>query len=246
MSLTTSDKHLGFPYRFLGRKLVVEALGTNKQWSKVIDRRFETKLGRAKLSKLVWREDMPDLILSLLRKRTLDKLRWHFKHSGQLVPCDSPRPEDIADIEDVSCVLYFGSLKTRADEMQAQAEEIMHIVEHYSSVVSSTVKDHLDPHEAKHVTHRAPAWYRDSPLIAPRLQPRAIFPPLEFPTTEWKGSRVALYSLYDLLGEEKQKELVQDSRFQTERCLVIKRGRHNVPIELLLMQLQLFLALPAP
>jgi hypothetical protein len=196
------------------------------------------------MSKMVWREDMPELVLKLLRKKLIGKLRWFFQNSGRLVRVDSARTENIDPVEDVSCVLYLGSLKTKADEVQAQAEEILHTTDNLAQKFADGLQKHLDPHLSKAVTHRAPAWWR-GPLV-PHLQSRVKFPPLEFKTTEWRDSKVPVYSLMDLLGEEGLSELIKDSKYEGERCLIMKRGRHNVPVELLLMQLQAYLVNPGP
>jgi hypothetical protein len=203
-----------------------------------------TMLAAAKLKRPVWREDMPELILSLMRKKTANKLAWYFKRSGRLVPCASVLAKDIDDNENVSCVLHVGSLKTVADDIQAKTHEIVKSCEKSAIIYFSAMKDYLDPHKSKSVTHNPPYWW-SSPLV-PRLQPRLRYPPLEFKTTEWRGSRVAVYSLTDLLGEEQTKKLVKDSKYSGGECWVLRRGRHNVPVELLLMQLQSYLAVPGP
>lgn len=243
MNLTTTAKHLGVPFRFLGRKLIAEELGRKQNWRGKLYHRFTEKFGN-KTYKMVWRQDMPDLILSLMRKNLLNKIRWHFTRLGELAPCASPRSEDIEPFDNVSCVLYLGSLKTRADELQARAEKIMHHVGALAQTSTDKQQEVLDPHKVLKATHHIPSWYK-GPLIA-RLQQRVLFPPLDFKTTIWRGKQVAVYSLCDLLGEDKVQELVQSSRFEGERCLVIKSGRHNVPVEISLMQLQAFLATPGP
>lgn len=187
---------------------------------------------------------MPELILSLLRKKLLDKLKWYFRRKGHLVPCQSPRREDVEALEGVSCVIYFGTLKTRADELQTQTKQIANEVEDLAKGYAESLKARLDPHKAQHVTHHPPTWWK-GPLV-PHLQYRARFPLLEFKTTDWRGSKVAVYSLYDLLGEDGLGELLKGSNFENKRCVVIRRGRHNVPVELLFMQLQAFLAVPGP
>ena len=201
-------------------------------------------LAAAKLRKPIWREDMPDLVLSLMRKKAADKLVWYFSWTGRLVPCASPLARDIDDIEDVSCVLYFRTLKTVADDIQAKAHETAKTVEKSALIYLNHMKAHLDPHKSKAVAHSPPQWYK-SPVI-PRLRPRILYPPLEFKTTEWRGSRVAVYSLTDLLGEDQAKKLVEESQYSDGKCWALKRGRHNVPVELLLMQLQSYLAIPGP
>lgn len=187
---------------------------------------------------------MPELVLSLMRKKAADKLAWFFSWVGRLVPCASPLPEDIDGIDDVSCVLYLGSLKTVADEIQAKAHAIAKDSEKTTLIYINAVRKYLDPHKSKAVTHNPPHWYIHP--VVPRMVPRVLYPPLEFKTTEWRGSRVAVYSLTDMLGEEQATKLVEGSKYSDGRCWVLKRGRHNVPVELLLMQLQSYLAVPGP
>jgi hypothetical protein len=185
---------------------------------------------------------MPELIFSLMQKNLANKLRWYFQHPGQLLPCPSPRPQDIKDIDDVSCVLFFDSLKTAADETEAKTEQIVEAIEYCAKAFATKEEDILDPHKTKSVTHKAPNWWH-GPLV-PQLKPRVRFPPLEFKTTGWRGSKVAVYSLTDLIGEERLGELVKGSKFEQERCLVVKRARHNVPLQLQLMQLQAYITKP--
>jgi hypothetical protein len=193
---------------------------------------------------MVWREDMPTLILDLLQKQTADALRWHFNWSGRLTPCASPRSEDIEEIDDVSSILYLGSLRTHVDALHSQVADITAEGEKWASYFSKGFPQWTDPHKAPGVTHFSPAWYAE-PLV-PRLQPRLRFPRLEFKTTVWRRRRVAVYSLPDMLGEERTRELVRESKHPGERCLVMKRGRHNVPVEILLMRMQAYVAEPGP
>ena len=55
-----------------------------------------------------------------------------------------------------------------------------------------------------------------------------------------------MYSLVDLLGEERVRELVEGGPYEGETCLVVKRARHNVSIEMLLMELTSYRTEPAP
>jgi hypothetical protein len=244
VSLTTTDHHLGTPFRFLGRKLVAQTLGKKGLWKGGLYSRFIEKLGVTKMGKMIWREDMSDLILGLLRKNLLDKLRWYFQKSGRLVLCASPSKEDIEEIDDASCVLYFGTLRTRADEIQEQALASLKEVEFQAKYWAGRHLEEMDPHTVQNATHTPPIWWR-GPLL-PELSLRIRFPPLDFKTTKWRGSKVAVYSLEDLLGEEKMKELVEESRFEGGGCVVLRRGRHNVPVEMMLMQLQAYLATTGP
>jgi hypothetical protein len=219
-------------------------LGKKKLWQKQIYARMEEKYGSSTLKRMVWREDLPDLILDLMQKQLVHKLSWNFGFRGRLIPVASPRHEDIQDVDDVSCVLIFRSLHTRADDIHDRAQDVVAEMDKWSSWVAKNYADKLDPHAAPHVTHNSPPWYIE-PLV-PRLQPRFQCPKLEFKHTVWRGQKVALYSLTDLLGEDKARQLVEGGQYAGEKCVVMKRARHIVPVELLLMQLQAYVVRPGP
>jgi hypothetical protein len=242
--LTTDDKRIGLPYHFLGRQFVATQLGKKKQWEKGVNSRMTEKLGSINLKKLVWREDLPDLILDLMQKQVVKKLSWNFGFRGRLIPVASPRSEDIEHVDDVSCVLFLGTLRTRADDVQDRVIESIAEMDKWSSYVAKSFETKLDPHAAVGVTHRPPSWYIE-PLV-PRLQTRLRYPELEFKDTTWRGKKVAVSSLTDLLGEDKARQLMEGSQYDGERCFVIKQARHNVPVELLLMRLQAYIARPGP
>ncbi|KAH7378774.1 hypothetical protein BKA66DRAFT_442798 [Pyrenochaeta sp. MPI-SDFR-AT-0127] len=244
VALTTDKKHLGPPYRFIGRQLVAAHLSRKKNWEKGVYTRMVEKLGSSNLRKMIWREDMPGFILEMMRKSLVKKLSWNFGCRGRLIPVSSPRTGDIEGVEDVSCVLLFRSLRTRADDLKDRADQIKIELEKWSNYFSKNLTSKLDPHAAAEVTHTSPVWYTE-PLV-PRLQPRHQYPELEFKSTIWRGKKVPVYCLTDLLGEEKAQDLVKESKYEAENCVVVKRVRHNVPVEILLMQLQAYIAQPGP
>ncbi len=185
---------------------------------------------------------MSDLILELMRKRLVEKLSWHFGTLGRLTPVASPRPQDIHKVEDVSCVLLFGSLRTRAEDVQDRLDLIKEEIDTQITSYLKEIAQKIDPHASPKVTHHSPSWYLE-PLV-PRLQPRLQFPELEFESTTWRTTKIPMYSLTDLLGEEKARALITGSKYEKNTCVVIKRAKHNVPVEILLMQLQSYIALP--
>jgi hypothetical protein len=213
-------------------------------WQRGVYARLEEKFGSNIMKKLVWREDMAQVILELMQKQLVKKLSWSTGFKGRLTPVASPRAEDIQQVDDVSCVLIFRSLRTHAHECDDRAKDSVAEMDKWSSYVAKSFADTLDPHAAPHVTHNSPSWYIDP--IVPRLRPRIQFPELEFSTTMWRGRKVAVYSLTDLLGEQKARDLIQGSAYAEEKCVVVKRARHNVPMEILLMRLQAYLARPGP
>jgi hypothetical protein len=244
VSLTTDKKHLGPPFNYVGSQFVTAQLGKKKAWERGIYSRFEEKYGMGAVKKMVWREDMPQLILDLMQKELVRKLSWNFGFRGRLTPVESPRPVDIDGVEDVSCVLIVRSLRTYADEVHDRAIDMISEMDKWSAYVSKSYIDKLDPHAAPEVTHRRPTWYME-PLV-PKLQPRIRFPELEFNMTFWRGSKVPVYSLTDLLGEENARQFIEKSKYADQNCVVVKRARHNAPVEILLMQLQAYIARPGP
>jgi hypothetical protein len=246
ISLTTDETQLGPPFRFVGRKLAVEQLGIKKAWEKLIELRTTKKIGSDNAKKMIWREDMADLIRDLMRKRLADKLRWNLALRGRLVPTSSPRTEDVENVKvrEVSCVLAFGTLRTRADDMKDRSDEIAIELDKWSSYFSMHFGDKFDPHKLPSTTHRSPSWYTQ-PIIT-QFQPRLRFPELEFRTTIWRGKKIAVYSLFDLLGEDTVQQLIHGSEYEGEKYVVMPSAKHNVPVEILLMQLQAYLARPGP
>lgn len=242
VSLTTDKKHLGPPYQFIGRHIVTTHLGKKGLWQRQIYMRMVEKHGGSNLKKAVWREDLPDLVTDMMRKQLLKKLSWSFGFRGRLTPVASPRAEDLDDVEDVSCVLIFRSLRTSANDLHDRCKEIMTEMDKWSGYVAKSYADKLDPHASPEVTHTSPNWYYE-PLV-PRLQPRLHFPQLDFHTAVWREQKVALYSLTDLLGADEAQRLAQDSQYAGERCVVMKNTRHNVPVQILLMRLQAYIAQP--
>lgn len=245
ISLTNQKKHLGPPLRFLERRIVTSYLGKARSWSRALYPHMMNKLSGLGLKKMVWREDMPDLVCDLMQKEIVRKLSWYFTWKGALTPVSSPRQEDTDHVDDVSCVLAIGSLRTRADSLtNVDVRNVTLNLDSLASHIAKRYQKHLDPHASSNVTHASPPWYSE-PLIA-RLKPRLRFPEPEFRTTYWRGKKIPVYSLTDLLGKDRVQQLMEGSRYQGARYLVIKQTRNNVPIGLLLMRLQAYVALPVP
>ncbi|PVI03310.1 hypothetical protein DM02DRAFT_612385 [Periconia macrospinosa] len=240
VSLTTSQHHLGTPHRFLAHKFLASYIShSRRNWERSVPARMDDKLGRTE--NLVLREDMADLIHTLLQKQLIKKLKWHFSQRGQLTPCTSPHTSHIDGIDDVSSILYLGTLK-HLEELTTRLNRITQTLDRFTDYTWRHFENVIEPHKQKGVTHRAPSWYK--PWRWMKMQPRLQYPPLEYPMTMWRGRKVAVYSLVDLLGEEGVKELVAGTVYEGEKCLVVKRARHNVPVEMLLMGLTGYLAEP--
>lgn len=57
---------------------------------------------------------------------------------------------------------------------------------------------------------------------------------------------MSVYSLYDLLGEERMRELVAGTQYENADCVVMKADRKTVSAQMALMRLQTYVADPAP
>jgi hypothetical protein len=190
-------------------------------------------LGPTAFSKIVWREDMPALLLSMLRKQLVTSLRWFFgRRSNFLVPCKSTSPVDLDGIDDVSCILYLHTLTTEVDRLHAEMLKIVLTVEREADKIA---KRHRQ-------TYSSSKKSSEPPPHVPRLKPSLRFPPLNFPTTRWRGQSVPVYSLFDLLGEDHMAELLKDTKFQDERWLVIRASRVTRAVQTRLLQLQVYCA----
>ncbi|CAI6338973.1 unnamed protein product [Periconia digitata] len=244
VSLTTSQRSLGTPFRFLSHEYVAAHLSNSKKhWARSVSVRLLQKINRKTSDALIWREDMADLILDLLQKRLQGKLRWYFSQPGQLIPCASPHETHTNTIDDVSSILYLGSLKSSVDDLHVRLRKTSRELDKWAEYLTDLLIK--EPHKQPGVTHKPPAWYgKQSKLL--RMKPRLQFPPLEYNTSRWRGRKVAVYSLVDLLGEERARELVEGGPYEGETCLVVKRARHNVSIEMLLMELASYHAKPGP
>ncbi|KAL5436851.1 hypothetical protein PMIN07_011995 [Paraphaeosphaeria minitans] len=251
LSLSTPNppKYLGPPLRFLAHSHNVAYLTARKEiWKKVLSQRFIPFLGPRGMAQLVWRKDMPEMLLNMLRARVEDKLAWFFKWRGRLVPVASPSSADTEDVEDVACFIFLGSLRSRADAIHDEADAIAAQADKWSDYFRTGYGKFFDPHitppaHLPKATHHPPPWFQ---LVVPRLAPRAQFPPLECPTTRWRGRKVAVYSLTDMLGAERAEALIAETRYEGERCWVMKQGRQTVDVQMMLGQLASYLASPGP
>ena len=244
VSLTpnASNSH-GLPVRFVARHLFVSFLTRRNNWRRSLAFRLLEKLG-SNLKKVVWREDMPTLLLTLLQQQALRKLRWHFTQPGRtLERCAGAHPAALDPLDDVACVLYLRTLRTRADELHAEAQKIVLEVEGKVGRLAKLMEKHQSP-AIQAMIRSPPHWWR-GPLF-PRLQPRLRFPPLAFQTAEYRGRRVAVYSLFDLLGEERVKELVAGTNFEDANCVVLKESRMIVSAQMALMKLEGYVAESGP
>ncbi|OCL01939.1 hypothetical protein AOQ84DRAFT_305745 [Glonium stellatum] len=237
-----SNSH-GLPARFIARRPLVSFLGRRNNWRRTLSLRLYDKLGTS-LKSIVWREDMPDLIQTLLQQQVYRKLRWHFgQPGGKLERCASAHSADLDPLNDVACVLYLRTLRTRADELQAEVQKIVLEVEDMVDQLAKLQKKNYSP-AIEAMIRSPPHWWR-GPLL-PRLQTNLRFPPLAFHTAEYRGRRVAVYGLYDLLDEERVRELVTGTSFEGADCVVLKESRMIVPVQMALMQLEGYAAESGP
>jgi hypothetical protein len=218
-------------------------LAGKKRWSGVTNQTQYMKLGPAKRKAMKWKGDMEDFVLGLLRRAVLRSLRWGLQHpnSGAVVRCDQGA-DGVQQLEGVACLLYRDSFTSqRLRDLEEQVEPAVALCDRF---VESVIKIQWNAETKRGKTARRkydlPA-YTSLHAFPPRLNPRLSNPPPEFSTAPYKGGKIAVYSMIDLLGEEKTNELLQGTAFEDARCLALKEVNLTGSAQEWLLKLQLYM-----
>jgi hypothetical protein len=202
-----------------------------KGWIRVVGLLHE------KLSeKDVWRPDLDQLVLDLLRSVVVRTLRWSMVHpkSKGVVGCEGGA-EHAEEIDDVACIMYIPSLTSQpTKDAEAEVEAIINKAENLRMLEATRQSKFVAPGKQP---VRLPLSIT-IPISPPRMNPKVSNPPLHFPTVRYRGRLIPVYSLDDLLGEDKTKELLKDTVFANSRCLALKGGNLTVGSQKALLRLQ--------
>jgi hypothetical protein len=204
------------------------------RWQLLLGNRLNARLASENTKKLIWREDMSQLILSLLRTIVWRKLRPLLLNKGKDLIEDA---ESVSDNESVACLMSVQSpfqesrrLNTILVSWSEMAEGIVEEV----SAISKGIRNRLIA--SGQLTDHDP-W----PPV-PRLRSSFRYSPLDFDAVERGGRRVALYSLADLLGEDMATKLLQSTRYTDCSCLALKVSVQTRNAQVWMMRLQGYLA----
>ncbi|KAF9636292.1 putative atp-dependent clp protease proteolytic subunit protein [Lasiodiplodia theobromae] len=217
--------------------------------------------------KLVWREDMDEMVLRLLRDLVARRLEYGFSkpRGGGLFarmsdtsspgdPSASPRqpaPSSFADclarIPDAGAVLF---LRRVTSEVTREVERrVRECLEAGDGLVDQLVKIR----ETTRRTLKEEVLPRTHGILdagGPRLQPSILYPPLDYPSVRCVGRQegkdgevmvekeLPVYDLVELLGPTKLEELVKGTVWETETVVVLREKETTIGAHHALMQLQ--------
>jgi hypothetical protein len=199
-------------------------------------------MGKRKGKELIWRADMDEFVLDLLRGVVVRALRWSFVHPNSIgvAKCDGVNHANTLD--GVACVLRISSRPSLA--MLDAASEVAECIARCDALTE----------ELREFTkwvrrRRGNSGFRDFNVPAqvlmstsiPRLNPVLLDPPLEFATAPYRGRRIPVYCLGGMLGEEKTTELLKDTMFEGSHYVVVNEGRLTAGAQMALMKLQGYL-----
>lgn len=232
----SATSRTGIPLRILGRRDVLDHLGTsNKVRHGILSVSLKDKLGSL-AQRLGWREDMSSLILSLLRRSALQKLRWPFQYANaKLVRACPQGVAELDEHDDVGCLLHMRPLhRPEIREVQTKLEKIEVYIDR--NIVNRITKiQGVMPGPGVKVN----SFESNLPL---RLAASWMATPRDFPTAVWRGERVSVYSLVDLLGEQQTRELLMGTKFEGVDWVILKRDSLTVSAQMWLLKLQGYLA----
>lgn len=198
----------------------------------IVGRRANAILGEESPHGVVWRDDMPDVVLDGLRKVVIKKLRFFFTTRlvrdtpGLVAEVPAGERRRLDGVEDVVAVLRLKDEPALDNEEVFGASEARKNGETGEDNPSgSLLKSEMEPSNppAPHRTpgtntriHHTGEWAKTTavylenvfPLSHPR-QPSSLY----FATLRYRNQRVALYNLFELLGEQGVLELVKGTVF---------------------------------
>ncbi|EON67055.1 hypothetical protein W97_06172 [Coniosporium apollinis CBS 100218] len=227
----------GTPLRLLGRRRIVQYLGVKRRWLYAMSLRLREQLG-VRTSKTVWREDMADLVLELLRNAAVKELKRVFQHSNASLVV--PYSNGIASVEGhdgVACVLdlsgsttmrQFEAARARSEKLAEKGDDLVEQVRKIRDWKRTNLKEPMLGSEL-------------SVNPAPRLAPAVKNPPLQFETTQYWGSEVPIYDLVGLLGKDRVVGLLAGTASVGAEYAVLKTSKLTVAAQTWLYKLQVYL-----
>lgn len=172
---------------------------------------------------------MDKFVLGLLQNAVVRSLRWGFQHpkAGLVARCDGGTG-DIDSMDSVACFLYRETVKSHLD-LEAKIYEHVSTAQDLSEKVkkmevSIRSRNNLD---INHLRRKPPV-----------MSFAASHPPTRYPSAPYRGRIIPVYSLTDLLSEEKMGILLKDTVFEDARAFVVKEGNLTTKAQMALLRLQ--------
>ncbi|KAE9972224.1 hypothetical protein Vi05172_g11541 [Venturia inaequalis] len=176
-----------------------------------------------------WRQDMDEFVLGLLQSAVVRSLKWGLQHpkAGLVTRCDDGAA-NIESIDGVACFIYRETLKSHSD-LEAKIDTYISTAQSLSAKIGRTEMD-IRLHNNLDNDHR-----RRKP---PVMSLAASHSPARYSSARYRDRIVPVYSLTDLLGEEKMRDLFKDTAFEDARAFVVKEGNLTTNAQMALLRLQ--------
>ena len=180
-------------------------------------------LAKVKVTHLHLNPDIDDLVLNLLQESVVSALKWPLQrpNAGYIETADKGI-DAIDEIDDVACILYVDSPKSpEVEDLERQVQlcltkcdGFVNTIDRWQNVLIGGGKEIM----------REWAAETEAPQLVPRLSAHYSLPRLRFPTVAYRGRKVPVYSLQDLLGVDRTRRLLEGTRFGDAKYLVIKES----------------------
>jgi len=204
---------------------------------------FES-LGRGYVGAVVWREDMDELVLGLLRRTVERKMRWLLRATGiaPIVRCDGGAAE-AANFEDVGCVIYVRSWKSEElIQLERKVEDGFAVAERLVDKARTGFTWLLRHGKLnKEEKTRLEDWSKAVNFPA-RINPAISNPPMVFTTVYLNGRSIPVYALEDLMGRQETEKLLNGTPFEDASCMIMKDAPITGAAQMWLLKLQAYLA----
>lgn len=198
--------------------------------------RFGEKVGE----QVVWRQDMHEMVLKLLRRGVERKVKWLLLRGGRMRFVRIDGAEQAGGLENIACVLYVGSLRSEEyDELERKVEVAFREGERLASQVGRAVERRraIERGEGRKEFNE---WCKTN-NFPPKVNPAFTDPRAEFPTVNLDENVVPVYSLEDLMGTEETEKLLKGTVYEDARCLAMRDGELTSAAQMWLLKLQAYL-----
>lgn len=173
---------------------------------------------------------MDEFVLRLLQSAVVRSLRWGLQHpkAGLVARCDDGAG-GVESIDGVACLIYLETIKSDHSTIEAKMDRNIDIVQSLRAKVEDIERDIRKHNNIE--TFRLRRKPPEMSIVARR-------PPARYPSAPYRDHIIPVYSLMDLIGEEKMVELVKDTVFDDARAIVIKEGNLTTNAQMALLRLQ--------
>jgi hypothetical protein len=216
------------------RRSVLRFVTSAKRVGVFVNEYQRDAMGVFKRKNLVWREDMDEFVLGLLQNAVVRALRWGFQHpkAGLVARCDEGA-SGIKSVDGVACLLYKDTIKSHL-HLEAKVNKLVNECRFFHDRVVNleTAGKRLEGTGQEHTLMKHP----------PALSISYSHPREPNPSAPYKDRIVPVYSLTDMLGEEKVGELLSNTTFEDARAIVLKEGNLTANAQMALLRLQEYLS----